>query len=627
MKKTASSIKGGSGNLSWYFPSTNHGREDGFADSGIENFVGDYKKYIARETIQNAVDQRIDSSQPVRVVFEQLMVPVSNLPGHEMLLDCMDCCLKFIPGQEKAEAFFKSAIGLLKGKKMAVLKISDFNTAGLSGSDNDREGNWHRLVRVTGTSSPKGVAGGSFGIGKGAPFAGSLIRTVFYSSINDKNQPVFQGVARLVSHMGEDKDVHQGVGFFGVEGYKAIRNEKMIPNLFRRKERGTDIFIMGFKTDEEWKVGLIRSVLDNFWLSILHGDLEVIIKDGPSIEITKDTLRDILQEYDASNALCYFEAITNPTQPFHADLKHLGKVSLFVRKQDNYPSKVMKVRKPKMFVQADRYTVLREPYAAVFICENDQGNRLLRDLEPPAHDEWIKERIEGGQGFAALRELDQFVKDSLRGLGETVTSEPEDIAGLSQYLPDSEDREAAMQGKGLEPSDKSGKEETGRQVGATQDPASSPMDNPIRRSSVVRSPADVGDEPGGIRGGRGGTGGGKKKGGDEGKHGKGDDGDRINTADIFFRSFMQKAGDEVEYHFVIKTKENCEGSIRLIAIGDDNDYPAEIKSAVNTASKKAYQVDGSLIKGLSLKKGETVRLVAKLLSAKKYVLGIENHER
>src|SRR3989344_5988503 len=144
MKKKATELR-------WFFPSTDHGENDGFADSLLESFQGDHEKYIAREAIQNAVDARLDYGKPVRVIFEKFSMPASALPGHVELLGRMRRCLAFVKRQPKAEDFFKSAIALLKGKELPVLKISDFNTRGLSGGDDDVDGNWYRLVRAAGT--------------------------------------------------------------------------------------------------------------------------------------------------------------------------------------------------------------------------------------------------------------------------------------------------------------------------------------------------------------------------------------------------------------------------------------------------------------------------------------------
>lgn len=619
-KKNKQAAKTSSGGLTWYFPSTDHGENDGFADSLLEYFQGDHEKFIARETIQNAVDVRLDYEKPVSVVFEKFSMPAASLPGVQQLADRLKRCLAFVKGQEKAEIFFKSAIKLLEGKTLPILKISDFNTKGLSGSDDDVAGDWYRLVRAAGTSSPKGVAGGSFGIGKGAPIAASALRTVFYSSINDKDELVFQGKARLVSHHDESRDVRQGVGFYGIDGYKAVRKEKLVQDPFRRKERGTDIFIIGYKSGSDWQQKLIKSVLHNFWLAIFNGNLEVSIRDGSEITITKDNLRQCLEEYDAEDAKFYYESVTNLPQVFEQELKYLGKARLFVRKQDNYPGRIMMARKPKMLVQEKAYRVLREPYAGVLVCEDDRGNDLLRDLEPPAHDKWDRDRAEDGP--AAIRELDAFVKQSLKSMGESVTSEPQDIPGLDRYLPDSEERDylPSHPGEALEETGLSTDEESGREVGAARGSESAPVETVLRKSIVTNK------QPGGVKPtkpqgpGKGLRG--HPTGPDEG----GKEGVRINTSAISFRSFVQNTKSGPEYHFAITAREDCEGGIRIVAVGDDGTYPVELESATDTKSGTKYETGDSMIKGLKIESGTTIKLAVRLSSGNKYALGIENYE-
>lgn len=610
-------------NLRWDFPSTSHGEENGFADSLLEYFQGDHEKYVARETIQNAVDARLDYKKPVRVIFERVEADIKVIPGSKSLKERMNNCIEFVKGQEKAEKFFNSAVDLLNNKSVYVLKVSDFNTKGLFGSDDDRNGNWYRLVRATGTSSPKGVAGGSFGIGKGAPIAASAIRTVFYSSINDKEEAVFQGKARLVSHYDEKKDVRQGVGFYGIEGYRAVRNLSLIPAFFRRTERGTDIFIVGYKSDTAWHIKLIKSVLHNFWLAILRGDLEVTVKNKETIVISKSNLVKCLKDFEAEDTYPFFEAETNSTHSFEKDLKYLGKTVLHVRKQDGYPGKIMMARKPKMLVQEKQYRILREPYAGVLLCEDDRGNQLLRDLEPPAHNEWDKGRASNVEnGLTALRELDDFVKASLRSMGEAITSAPQDIPGLDRYLPDSEDRDYAIEAESSarDVTDKSTEEETGREIGSEQESTSVELEKIIRKGVVTNKRAEkikptipVGPGEGHESRPTGGEGGEKE-------------GIRIKTSNIGFRSYVQKSKGNYEYHFIITGREDCEGGVRLIAVGDDGNYPADLASAIDAISGKHYGINGSMILGLSIKAGEAVKIIVLLASKKKYALGIENYE-
>jgi hypothetical protein len=606
--------------MEWYFPSTGHGEDSGFADSLLQYFEGDHEKFIAREAIQNAVDARLNYDKPVSVVFERLEMPIKILPDFASIKNVFSRCLAFVKNQEKAENFFKASIALLKGKRISILKISDFNTKGLSGSDNDSEGNWYRLVRATGTSSPKGVAGGSYGIGKGAPIAASGLRMVFYSSINESGEPVFQGKARLVSHHDKNEDVRQGVGFYGINGYKAVRSDDLIPSFFRRSKQGTDIFIIGYRSANGWKDKLIKSILHNFWLAILHGDLEVAVKDGSEKIITRDNLHECLEKYDAEDAKFYFESITSWTQKFEQELKHLGKTSLFVRKQDGYPGRIMMARKPKMLVQEKNYRVLREPYAGVLLCENDRGNNLLRELEPVAHDKWDKDRAE--KGPAALRELDAFIKQSLKSMNEAITSEPEDIPGLDKYLPDSEDRDYLPHDDAgvTDSTELFGNEESGREVGATKEPDSTDAEMVTRKGIVTNKtaePARPTPPKGPGQGSRG-----RGTGPEDGKT----DGVRIKTSNIAFRSFAQKKKNGLEYHFAITGREDCEGAIRLVAVGDDGSYPVDLRSAVDVRSGKPYEVSDSMIRGLSVESGKTLRLAVRLASDKKYSLGIENYE-
>jgi hypothetical protein len=606
--------------LYWFFPSTGHGENHGFADSLLEYFQGDHEKYIAREAIQNAVDVRLSYDAPVSVVFEKYSIPTTELPGHAEFLDKLSRCLKFVKGQEKAENFFKSAAALLKGRDLPILKISDFNTKGLTGGDDEVGGNWYRLVRAAGTSSMKGVGGGSFGIGKGAPIAASALRTVFYSSINDKDELVCQGKARLVSHHDEDRDVRQGVGFYGVNGYQAIRDASLVPRIFKRSERGTDIYIMGYKAGPDWQQKLVKSVLANFWLAIMRGDLEVTIRDGSELVITKENLRECLEEYGTDDARFYFEAVTKSPQIFEQNLKHLGKVTLFVRKDETYPGKIMMARKPKMVVQEKGYRVLREPYAGVFLCENDEGNELLRDLEPPAHDKWDSARADHGQ--VVLRELDGFIKQSLKTMAESVTSEPEDIPGLSNYLPDTDERDyvPSNSGDALEETGTSTDEESGREIGADRESEDAGVETILRKSIVTNKQAGPvrptpPQGPGKGPQGRG-----------TGPEGGNTEGVRIKTSSISFRSFVQNGKKGLEYHFAITGKEDCEGAIRIVAVGDDGSYPVELDSVTDPKSGKNYKIGDSLITGLKIQEGKTVKLAVQLASERKYALGIETYE-
>lgn len=126
----------------WNFPSNNHSQIIGIADSGVEMFKGTPIKSLAREICQNSLDARLDDSQPARIEFETFEIDPKNIPGAKTLEDVFKRCLDFwqIQDSDQARKFFKQAIKDMNRSSIKCLRISDFNTSGLTGSR--AEYNW-----------------------------------------------------------------------------------------------------------------------------------------------------------------------------------------------------------------------------------------------------------------------------------------------------------------------------------------------------------------------------------------------------------------------------------------------------------------------------------------------------
>ncbi len=256
--------------MKWFFPANGGGLEYGFHEAGVETFRGNLNNYIARESIQNCIDAQLDKNNPVTVTFEKINLREKYGWLEELRLR-FDSCAAYRPRDVEGKAFFEDGSKLIKEGFFSVLKISDFNTTGVKGKDDDVDGGWYNLVRSSGSSSKFGSEGGSFGIGKSAPFAASKLRTVLYSTLTDERKHGFQGVARLATHKhGEVKAQH--VGYLG-EGGSSIRERDKIPEIFRRKDIGTDIFILGYDANAHWKNDLKFTVLENFWVALMNGNL------------------------------------------------------------------------------------------------------------------------------------------------------------------------------------------------------------------------------------------------------------------------------------------------------------------------------------------------------------------
>jgi hypothetical protein len=490
----------------WIFPLTNGGKEDGFNDPGVNTFVGDYEKYVAREAIQNVLDAKREDAENVRIRFDLKKIDAGSVPGHDELVRIIASCRAYYEDDKKATDFFDHATDLLNKKQMPVLSIRDYNTTGLSGTDEDRGSNWYSMVRSVGSSHKANDAGGSFGIGKNAPFAASALRTVCYSTKLEDGSAAFIGVARLVTHNSEEGDPTQGTGYFGVAGEKghpkSIRREADIPSFFRRKEQGTDIHILGYMGSDNWKQQLERATLEHFWPAISWGDLVVEIGDEILIDSNSlashmeaaraDALASPSSFYAGFNEAAYvfYDAFVNPQHTVEKELRLLKDVYATFKVGDvGLPNQVAMIRKTGMVIyKHGSFRGLRLKFAGVFVCSSDEGNTLLRKMEPPRHDEWDVDRPEKGMSRAVKKEYHDWLRETLAALQPKVESKVLEIDELADYLPDT-----------ISPDGGAGKNSPSDQVsqGNTDEPneISDPIITETASSTAKRPDRDPGEKP------------------------------------------------------------------------------------------------------------------------------------
>ncbi len=619
--------------LSWYFPSTGHGDEDGISDSLREMFEGDHERYVARESIQNSLDARRDYSEPVRVRFERFSMQTTKMPAVEELKKVLVKASEYYSSEERVTQFYSEALECLEQPTISILKISDFNTVGLDGGDRDVDGRWYKLIRAQGVNSMSGVGGGSFGIGKGAPFAASNLHTVLYSTMTEGGLLAFQGKARLSSFKNDSDDVRRGIGQLGImneqEGMLAARDNTLIPETFVRSEVGTDIYILGYKTDEQdWKKHLLNSLLNNFWAAIYFKELEVeLVEDGHSDDILVDdsSLEELMLEYanEKDDSYKFYKSVQEPSIVVPGSLDMLGDVSLYIRKEEGYPKAVQLMRSSKMVVDTiSNFRVLHEPYAAVFMCDNDEGNRLLRNLEPPAHDKWDPDR-DKQNGHAINKELRDFIRNALKSVAENEDLNPEDIPDLSKYLPEIEERDDLNPylGEFGEASNSSTKLETGHEIGATGEGThTAPPIVRKREVEIIQSFAsgETTDEP--PAPGRNKTSG--SPGVDTTQEGAIE---KVNTTGLQFRTREVKRDGKRMYRANITSPETQTGTIKIVAKGDDADYPVEI-AEVRDSAGEALKSNGAYVE-LHLTENQPLLLYIELAHQRRYTLGVESYGR
>lgn len=339
----------------WVFPSNNFGQINGIADSGVETFRGTPIRSLAREICQNSLDATLNNDLPVKVSFCTYKVPAASIPDIDGLKNAFSRALEFwkVQNNDKAKNFFKEALRVANGDYVTCLRISDFNTTGLTGAHELYNSPWCNLIKSTGASDKSSSSGGSFGIGKFAPFACSAFRTVVYSTIDQSGEAAHQGVSRLTSFKLDENDISQGVGYYGAEQCTPNFTSISLDPMFSRStsESGTDIFVLGFSYDDNWKTDLIVSVLDSFLLAVYHGTLIVDV-DGTTVDAS--TLPELITEYTSNfeeNADKYFAVLSaseDKAKSFETDIADMGRVTLKMMIEPGMHRKCAMIRKTGM---------------------------------------------------------------------------------------------------------------------------------------------------------------------------------------------------------------------------------------------------------------------------------------
>lgn len=175
----------------WKFPHNGFGQVRGVSDAGIETFTGTEIQSLARENCQNSLDAAVEGENvTVRVEFEQYRISSSDIPGYEQYVSKIKKAYDYWSkkNSEKTIKVLTKALDSIKQQTTIVLRISDFNTTGLSHPYEDSDEGWNALTKLDGGATKTGDKAGAFGIGKNAPFTNSNHRLVFLCSYWSKSE-------------------------------------------------------------------------------------------------------------------------------------------------------------------------------------------------------------------------------------------------------------------------------------------------------------------------------------------------------------------------------------------------------------------------------------------------------
>lgn len=450
--------------LKWYF-SNEGGQDIGPNDPIHQKFKGNPYYSIVREAIQNSLDAVNYTAKPVEMIFDFFELNRLDFPQFFSIEKHMKLCQEYYPKNNQAKKLFDEMLIYLNGTekklkklKLQCLKISDYNTVGMSYKKDDTNSDFYAFLKAAGVSPKLSGAGGSYGFGKGAYYALSPIKTIIASTLDIHGNFYFEGSTRLTTHKNSEGNKLTAFGYYDNGDGLPVTDRNDIPEIFLRKDIGTEVNIIGLKTDRNRKNSMIKSVLNNFWLSIYRNELIVNI-DG--IEISKKNLENIIDEffleqietgsttdYENWNPKPYYKAVKYSGQSeqykvVNKRLPILGEVQLYIYLEKELPNRISYLRKPKMVVYK-RTNKKLTGYVGVFVCENERGNELLRQMENPEHNEWKKENFlvdmkPHKNARKAEIELRDFINESLEEISHTDIKIKHSILGLEEYLAIPED--------------------------------------------------------------------------------------------------------------------------------------------------------------------------------------------
>lgn len=337
------------------------------------------------------------------------------------------------------------------------MRISDFNTKGLYGvAGSDRNTPFYNLTKGSGISNKSETDGGSKGIGKYATFVTSATNTVFYSTLTELGESGYIGICKLRSRaVGENiDDLTEGKGYYALgDANYPIRTELVLDKNFSRDgQSGTDIYIIGFKNNDDWKEIIIAKILESFMVAILNNKLIVKVED---IEINASTLKEVLEgdilngrgKKERKDILAQYDLLTQGEEDGvyskNIELQD-GEIKVYVKKYGEHniadaTKQCVMVRYPYMkILYYTGYSYM--PYSALCIIEKNELNKKLRYIENPQHDAWEIKRLNDEPELKnatkkSKKEMDYAIRDFINYVLQQTSSEPVDMEGASQYLP------------------------------------------------------------------------------------------------------------------------------------------------------------------------------------------------
>lgn len=320
----------------WTFPEQKSGITD-YHKNPTESALESTLEVFVREVLQNANDQSITESDPVKVTFDFTTLTDSDLDDFLKTLlwnedggspsDLRWHIERAIANEQARDPGLKRFLNAFNEDELTVLTIHDEHTTGLRGSEIDTDQPYASLVKDFGSTNKPGSgasSGGSKGLGKTVLWAFSGLSTVLFNSNPDvlpadggDEPPRLVGRTIVPAHTDSSEDTHYtNHGWYGRNDDDRIDEIGRPPSLWGDLDdagaiadtlsvsrpsdnHGTSIGLVGFRVPgndlnpdmDELAAEFRHASVKYFWPAMVRDDLEVHVKT-PSGKHTEATFDD-----------------------------------------------------------------------------------------------------------------------------------------------------------------------------------------------------------------------------------------------------------------------------------------------------------------------------------------------
>ncbi len=421
--------------LKWNFPEYLGYKTEGMNAAEIDNRESPLQTFV-REICQNSVDAAV--AYPVRVEFASFDLPASRFPDIDGLKHTLSCCLdmgRTYRHNKSVEQEFENRLKTLSSDRIRMLRVSDFNTTGLIGSNIKGSSPWNNVTTGTGISDKSRGSSGSHGRGKDSFFEVSDLHTVFFSTLDKDGIKASIGVSKQITYM-DNGTTHESFGCYLNEQEHHSSEQLLLDPGFSRSESGTDIYVSAFSEYEDEFHQMALAVTRDFFVKILNKELVVSIL---GTQIDHSNIKSILNSLDCrddeeKSSVGYTLELIDCY--LKGPVKEFSHYSLYLALSEEF-FYVTSVRKG-MVIDSRFHKLPREHIIGLVTVDNDDASDLLLMSEDISHNSW-KSDVAPQNFRKRIKDLILEMKTNIRSeankLVEQESGPSKEAIGLNRYIP------------------------------------------------------------------------------------------------------------------------------------------------------------------------------------------------